>query len=421
MSELAGKKHADLEELVAAFLAHPTPDLKDVIIVHCSNLVEKIARRFAGIEPLDDLVQVGYVGLLNALSKFDPVAGVKFNTYATHLVAGEIKHYLRDRSLTIRHPAWLQELRHKVNKTSVMMQSELGRTPTPREIAERLQVSVSSIEEVFSTQDLLRVGSLDAPATEESPGEADVERIDASLVVGEETSVEDRVVLEQAMEQLRDLERDVLTLFHFEMLNQTEIAGRLGISCNYVSHILRQSLNKLRRILTNEEELERSLLMMGSYDSGNITDHETGLYTQAYFKSRLGEELHRVRSIGGSVGVVRVKFSGIRIAHDSFGAKTITEFIQDAAFFVREQTRSLDIVCRDGQFGMGVILPGAGDSCAVAADRLDLNLRKWMAHRVSTSSPLRFHLGHATGPEDGLSVKQLLAAAEARQQFDFAA
>ncbi|MFX9101143.1 sigma-70 domain-containing protein, partial [Acinetobacter baumannii] len=86
---------------------------------------------------------------------------------------GEIKHYLRDRSLTIRHPAWLQELRHKVNKTSVMMQSELGRTPTAREIAERLQVSVSSIEEVFSTQDLLRVGSLDAPATEESPGEAD--------------------------------------------------------------------------------------------------------------------------------------------------------------------------------------------------------------------------------------------------------
>ncbi|MFX9642488.1 diguanylate cyclase, partial [Acinetobacter baumannii] len=85
----------------------------------------------------------------------------------------------------------------------------------------------------------------------------------------------------------------------------------------------------------------------------NITDHETGLYTQAYFKSRLGEELHRVRSIGGSVGVVRIKFSGIRIAHDSFGAKTITEFVQDAAFFVREQTRSLDIVCRDGQFGMG--------------------------------------------------------------------
>ena len=99
MAELAGRKHVDLEELVAAYMATPTPDLKDVIIVHCSGLVEKIARRFSGIEPLEDLTQVGYVGLLNALSKFDPVAGVKFNTYATHLVAGEIKHYLRDRSL----------------------------------------------------------------------------------------------------------------------------------------------------------------------------------------------------------------------------------------------------------------------------------------------------------------------------------
>ncbi|MES1228391.1 MAG: diguanylate cyclase, partial [Armatimonadota bacterium] len=335
----------------------------------------------------------------------------------------EIKHYLRDRSLTIRHPAWLQELRHKVNKCSVMMQSELGRVPTSREIAERLAVSVTSIEEVFSTQDLLRVGSLDAPSSDDTGGESDVERIDASLVVGEETSVEDRVVLEQAMEQLRDLERDVLTLFHFDMLNQTEIAGRLGISCNYVSHILRQSLNKLRRILTNEDELERSMLMLGPFDAANITDHETGLYTQAYFKSRLGEELHRVRSIGGSVGLIRVKFTGIRITHDSYGAKTITEFIQDAAFFMKDHMRSLDIVCRDGQFGMGAILPGSGEMCGLAADRLDAAMRKWMAQRVSTSSPLKFQLGYSTGPEDGLSAKQLMSAAEARQKadIDFAA
>lgn len=416
MAEFAGKRQVDVEQLVAAFVANPTPDIKDVIIVHCSGLVERIARRFAGIEPLEDLVQVGYVGLLNALSKFDPVAGVKFNTYATHLVAGEIKHYLRDRSLTIRHPAWLQELRHKVNKTAVMLQAETGQSPTTREIAERLAVSASSVEEVYATQDLLRVGSLDAASSDDSNQDSDVERLDANLVVGEQTSVEDRVVLEQAMEQLRELEREVLTLFHFDMLNQTEIAARLGISCNYVSHILRQSLSKLRRILTAEDELERTLLMAGPQEAANITDHETGLYTQKYFQARLTEELHRVLSSGGSVGLIRVKFTGIRVTHDQYGAKSLTEFLQDASYFVRDQMRSLDVVCRDGQFGIGVILPGSGDVCEIACQRLEESTRRWMVQRVGSMSSLKLSVGHASAPEDGTSVKDLTAASEARQQ-----
>lgn len=119
----------------------PCGDLKDLIMVHYTGLVERTARKFAGIEPFEDLVQVGYIGLLNALSKFDPEAGVRFNTYATYLVAGEIKHYLRDKTQTIRQPAWLQELRHKVNKGATMLQSELGRVPTEREIAEAIGVS----------------------------------------------------------------------------------------------------------------------------------------------------------------------------------------------------------------------------------------------------------------------------------------
>src|SRR5947208_14856179 len=111
--------HQDPEGLVAKYLADPKPDLKDLIMVQYASLVERIARKFSGIEPYEDLVQVGFIGLLNALSKFDINAGVRFNTYATYLVAGEMKHYLRDRAQTIRHPAWLQELRHKVNNTTI--------------------------------------------------------------------------------------------------------------------------------------------------------------------------------------------------------------------------------------------------------------------------------------------------------------
>src|SRR5437763_5620301 len=133
--------HQDAEGLVLRYLKNPTPDLKDLIMVQYASMVERIARKFAGIEPFEDLVQVGFIGLLNALTKFDPDAGVRFNTYSTYLVAGEIKHYLRDRSQTIRHPAWLQELRHRVNRAANMLQQTLGRNPSEQEIAEHLGVS----------------------------------------------------------------------------------------------------------------------------------------------------------------------------------------------------------------------------------------------------------------------------------------
>ena len=171
MSESLGL-HQDAEGLVLRYLKDPKPDLKDLIMVQYANLVERIARRFSGIEPFEDLVQVGFIGLLNALSKFDPDAGVRFNTYATYLVAGEIKHYLRDRSQTIRHPAWLQELRHKVNRTSGVLQQSLGRMPSNREVADELGVSETAVQEVFQTQEMLRVASLDSAAQGEDEGNA---------------------------------------------------------------------------------------------------------------------------------------------------------------------------------------------------------------------------------------------------------
>lgn len=248
----------DPESLVVRYMDDPRPDLKDLIIVEYAGLVERIARRFSGIEPFDDLVQVGYIGLLNALSKFDVNAGVRFNTYATHLVAGEIKHYLRDRSQVIRHPAWLQELRQKVQRAALLLQSELGRQPSEREIAEHLQVSESTVRDVFATQEMLRVASLDSTPNDEE-GDTDLDRIDSADFCPEQLTVEDRVVLETAISQLRELEQKVLVSFHFDAKSQTEIAAELGISCNYVSHILRQSLSKLRRILSNEEASDRML------------------------------------------------------------------------------------------------------------------------------------------------------------------
>lgn len=159
----------DPEGIVFRYLENPRPDLKDLILVQYAPMVERVARKFAGIEPLDDLVQVGFIGLLNALSKFDPEAGVRFNTYATYLVAGEIKHYLRDKAQTIRQPAWLQELRHKVNRATAVLQSELGREPSEAEIASYLDVAEHTVHEVFQTSEMIRVGSLDSLTGDDVP------------------------------------------------------------------------------------------------------------------------------------------------------------------------------------------------------------------------------------------------------------
>jgi RNA polymerase sigma-B factor len=416
MSEGLARNTLDGEQLVAQYLEDPRSDLKDMIIVHYGPMVERIARRFRGIEHQDDLTQVGYIGLLNALSKFDPKAGVRFNTYATHLVAGEIKHFLRDRSQTIRQPAWLQELRHKVQKAATMLQAKSGTAPTEREIAEHIGVSESTVREVYATQELLRVGSLDVAPMDDEDADTDVERLDAADFCPGQMSVEDRVVLETAMQQLRDLEREVLVMFHFDALNQTEIAHRLGISCNYVSHILRQSLAKLRRILTEEDAMDAMLRRDGPEVRNEVIDPVTGIYNEDYFHSRLTEEVHRLSGTGGVLSVLLVEFSGLRSLAGFYGDASVSDFLTDAAEFFKTSVRSLDVVCRYGSAGFGIVLPSTGTNAAAIRNRMQDKCRQWLAGRVAPNGPVTVKIGYAVSPDDANSVADLLRVADPRYE-----
>lgn len=410
----------DGEGLVLRYLQNRQPDLKDLIMVQYSNLVERVARRFSGLESFDDLCQVGYIGLLNALSKFDPEAGVRFNTYATYLVAGEIKHYLRDRAQVIRHPAWLQELRHKVGRAVGVLQQTLGRAPTEREIAEELQVSEASIHEVFATQEMLKVASLDAAQPGEDDSDSEVEKLDASFFCVEQLSVEDRLLLENAMKQLRDLERQVLVHFHFESLNQTEIANKLGISCNYVSHILRQSLSKLRKILSVEEEKDRVLRRQAAEIDYDILDPLTGAYTENYFRARLAEELHRASCQDTAVAIVMVDFGGLDTLRSFYGEQSVDDFLSDAAEFFRGNVRRLDIVARFGEGGFGIILPSTGHGVALVRQRLLHRIAGWMTGRFSQNSPIEVLIGQAAYPDEARTPQELLDAAVLRPASEVA-
>lgn len=399
------------EALVLRYLEDPRPELKDMIMVTYSGLVERTARKFSGIDAFEDLVQVGYIGLLNALAKYDATAGVRFNTYATYLVAGEIKHFLRDKSQTIRQPAWLQELRHRVNKAAAGLQTELGRVPTEREIADTLGVSESSVHEVIVTQDLLRVGSLDSMNDAEDDGESEIDKIDAAQFSPEQLSVEDRVVLEDAMSQLRDLEKEVLSMFHFDALSQTEIAGKLDISCNYVSHILRQSLSKLRKILASEERKDRILRTSDVQSENDIIDSNSGAYTESYLKSRLEEELHRASFDNTLVAVVIVKFTGLEGLRKFYGEQSILDFLSDAADFFKDNLRRLDVVGRYGDNGFAIVLPSGGKNVQVVKDRLFASLQDWVSGRYGTTGAVQIMVGNAVSPEHGKSSQKILAQA----------
>lgn len=399
----------DPEDLVLRYLADPRPELKDMIVIEYATLVERIARRFAGIEPHADLVQIGYIGLLNALGKYDPEAGVKFPTYASHLIAGEIKHYLRDRTHIIRQPAWLQELRQKVAKTSNKLTADLGRIPTDREIADVVGISENAVQEVRQTAELMKMTSLDAPFQDADDNESDNDRHESDDRTCELRSTEERVLIEDALSQLRDLERDVIILFHFESLNQTEIADKLGISCNYVSHVLRQSLGKLRKILSDQDREER--VRLAETTSEEFIDPETGVFTASYFQRRLREELHRVKSGKSSLAVIRLEFRGLERLAMFYGPGSTQQFLADAAGFLRKSVRASDIVCRIDEHGFAVLLPSVETQVEAVCQRIEKRFKQWITSVSANNAGVAVAIGRSIAPMDGKTEKLIVEAA----------
>ena len=248
---------------------NPT-SLRDHLVMVHAPLVEHCARNFkASGEPLDDLVQEGYVGLIKAVDRFDPDKQIKFSTYACHLITGEIRHYLRDLGRLIHEPGWHFELRQRITKTADALVQQTGGAPTPEQIAVHLGVKVETVREVLDRAQTLRVDSLDEPAASDD-GEASalLERFDAHADThrrGDEGRVEDSMFLEEAMPQLKALEQQALTMFFFDELSKSEIARRLGISVNYAAYLIRRGTESLRRILETTEPIPGAQLAASAW------------------------------------------------------------------------------------------------------------------------------------------------------------
>jgi RNA polymerase sigma-B factor len=209
-------------------------------------LVEHCARRFRNRgEPFEDLVQVGTIGLIKAIDRFEPARGVEFSTYATPTIIGEIKRHFRDKGWAIRVPRRLQELRMQIATTTAELTQALGRSPTPRELAESLGVTVEEIVEGIESSNAYSTLSLDA--NDDGGEDGGVSMLEMIGLDDEELEqIEIRESIKPLLEALPSREKRILLLRFFKNKTQSEIAAEIGVSQMHVSRLLSRTLDQLR-------------------------------------------------------------------------------------------------------------------------------------------------------------------------------
>ncbi len=211
-------------------------------------LVEHCARRFRNRgEPFEDLVQVGTIGLIKSVDRFDPERGVEFSTYATPTIIGEIKRYFRDKGWAIRVPRRLQELRMQIGSATAELTQSLGRSPTASELAERVGCSVEEIIEGIESSNAYSTLSLDATDDSDDGTASMLDALGADDAGLEH--VEIRESLKPLLDRLEPREKRILLLRFFKNQTQSQIAEEIGVSQMHVSRLLSRTLDQLRASL----------------------------------------------------------------------------------------------------------------------------------------------------------------------------
>lgn len=238
-------------ELFRRYKLEGDEDAREQLILNHLNLVRFLAAKFKNKgEPLDDLIQVGTVGLIKAIDRFDISRDLEFTTYATPTILGEIKRHFRDKGWSVRVPRRLQELSAKVNKATDELTKDLQRSPSVAEIAEHLDVSVDEVLEAMESSSAYSSVPLEAGSRDDDDAPAVIDRY-ASEDAGLGTA-DDRMVIEDTIRDFSPREQDVIRMRFVEGLTQVEIAERLGVSQVQVSRLLRRTLKKIQEKIDPE-------------------------------------------------------------------------------------------------------------------------------------------------------------------------
>ncbi|MFF3325462.1 RNA polymerase sigma factor SigF [Streptomyces sp. NPDC002889] len=215
-------------------------------------LVKFAASRFRSrSEPMEDIIQVGTIGLIKAIDRFELSRGVEFPTFAMPTIIGEIKRFFRDTSWSVRVPRRLQELRIELAKAGDELAQQLDRAPTVGELAERLDITKDEVAEGMAASNAYTASSLDA-----QPEEDDAESALADRIGYEDHGLEGIEYVESLKPLIAGLpprDRKILSLRFVANMTQSEIGEELGISQMHVSRLLTRTLVRLRKGLTVEE------------------------------------------------------------------------------------------------------------------------------------------------------------------------
>ncbi len=393
---------------------------RDALVLQFRPLVQKIARQFFTQNvPLEDLVQEGFLGLMHGIDQFDPARGTKLITYATHHIDGHLRHFLRDRTQIIKEPAWLQEMAQKVRRESETLMHELGREPDDAEVAAALGLGEPEVARIRATRSIFAVQSLDEA---QESGSARVQVAESNTQAARtELPVEDKVVLEHALTRLKEIEQKVLYSFYYEDHSQTDIARALGVSNNYVSHILKNSARKLQQMFRSDAVREAALqheqrrLRLAAHGPNayaeeaesapaTVVDPVTSLYTHSYFEARLNEELSRASRHQLELTVIRLRVDGD---------------LPEAALFVRiaqvakECMRRSDLVARYDARELIALLPHTGATRETVIRRLHTQLGALIS---AFPHPCALSLGCASYPAQR-SASGLLSMAAPQEQI----
>ncbi len=249
-----GRQELDNEELLAQLRASDPSGaersgLEERIIARNVGLVKSIAVRFVGSgEQLDDLIQAGYIGLLNAVANYDLAHNTRFSTYASHLIQGEIRHYIRDRHSTIRIPQWVQTMNRRIKQAEEAFFQEHGQPPSLRELGAALELTEVQLAALLRGRDAMTYVSIDQErrSSDPNPAPPTIEEIMPESVA---FPLDTRMRIVTAIDRLAQMQRLIVQGLFYHGKSQSEVGLELGISQRQVSRIKDRALDELRDAL----------------------------------------------------------------------------------------------------------------------------------------------------------------------------
>ncbi|MBD1372298.1 RNA polymerase sigma factor SigB [Hazenella sp. IB182357] len=243
----------EIEALIRQYQEQGDQEAQEILVKHFKGLVETLAYKFArGSESHEDLTQVGMLGLLGSIKRFDLTVGKSFEGYAIPTIVGEIKRHIRDKTWSVHVPRRIKELGPRIKRAVEELTTKLQRSPQVDEIASYLEVSVEEVLETMEMGRSYNAASVDSPIEAMNDG-SQVTLLD---LVGNEDDgyeqIDQKMLIEKVIDVLSEREREIIQLTFFENLSQKQAGEQLQISQMHVSRLQRRALEKLRQAIRME-------------------------------------------------------------------------------------------------------------------------------------------------------------------------